>query len=486
MSRQYSRRVVTLNQDRLGYGVKGKNPFGRCVLEIKENILKISLYVQNLKSGNYNFFIISVKEGKSVGILLSPVKVKDDGKFEIKIENDPDNIEKSYIPIENFNAIAIVESDTKELLSPLVGYTLEIVRWKNNFEIHHKNVVNPPKKSTFVENNNHSKSISSKKSISNLHMGESIVDVSSEETKVSLDVSDVLSEKTEISLDVSDVLSEETKISLDVSDVLSEKTEISLDVSDVLSEKTEISLDVSDVLSEETEISLDVSDVLSEKTEISLDVSDVLSEETKISLDVSDVLSEETEISLDVSDVYSELKSTPYLEPIYTPINIASYNEEANPIEPSTSSDALNYEKLRSEEIRSTVVITDEEFLALQSKSLKIDIHFTMQNNVKMQPFKKQNKDVSWVRISLDELIHLPVDIWEFINSPFIVSAYKKYKHLILGEVKDSPKEYYLGVPEQYLDEDKTVAIELGFFQFKCCDDSKEKVGMHGYWLKKF
>lgn len=109
-----------------------------------------------------------------------------------------------------------------------------------------------------------------------------------------------------------------------------------------------------------------------------------------------------------------------------------------------------------------------------------------IKRNPPMIPFQKQNRNVKWVRINLEEINYLPVDYFSYVSNPFILNAYKKYNHLVLGYVNDKLGEnYYLGIPEMYEETFQKTANNYGFMQFKCCDDTKVKDGEYGYWLSK-
>lgn len=132
------------------------------------------------------------------------------------------------------------------------------------------------------------------------------------------------------------------------------------------------------------------------------------------------------------------------------------------------------------EQLQNYKFITEEELINLKPKNTNID--FIFNNNLKMSPFEKQNKNINWVRLSIRELINLPIDFWLYANHPFILSAYYKNKHMIFG-VDNQKDEYILGLPDKYQPEYKGVLKKLGFLQFKCCKDKKPIRDDYGYWL---
>ena len=74
------------------------------------------------------------------------------------------------------------------------------------------------------------------------------------------------------------------------------------------------------------------------------------------------------------------------------------------------------------------------------------------------------------------------MDYYLYINNPFVLVAYYKNKHLILGK-NYQDNNYILGLPDIYQPEYKVILSKLNFVQFKCCQDKKTTRGDYGYWL---
>ena len=133
------------------------------------------------------------------------------------------------------------------------------------------------------------------------------------------------------------------------------------------------------------------------------------------------------------------------------------------------------------EQLNQYKFISEEELMSLKPKK-DVSINYMLENNAKMSPFEKQNRNVNWVRVSIRELINLPIDYWNLANHPFVLSAYYKNKHMIFG--CDAKKdEYILGLPDKYQPEYKGILKKLGFVQFKCCQDKLPIKNDYGYWL---
>lgn len=114
------------------------------------------------------------------------------------------------------------------------------------------------------------------------------------------------------------------------------------------------------------------------------------------------------------------------------------------------------------------------------SDAFKDEVEAILKSHTHMQPFQKQNRDVQWVRISLDEGLSLPDDVRSVLKDPFVENAYNQYNHLLLGKTTDDgTQRYYIGVPALYDPGDRVI----GFRQFKGSMDTTPVAGDYGYWL---
>ncbi|MCT4597078.1 MAG: DUF6128 domain-containing protein [Vallitalea sp.] len=115
-------------------------------------------------------------------------------------------------------------------------------------------------------------------------------------------------------------------------------------------------------------------------------------------------------------------------------------------------------------------------------------IHNNLFNNYpNINPFECKQEDKQWIRIEPADIIYFPLDSWMLTNNTFLLNAYQKYKHLILGRDKNSfPNQSFLilGVPGIYYPKNKVAAHFYGFNDFECCSKAKTKVGEYGYWIK--
>jgi len=113
-----------------------------------------------------------------------------------------------------------------------------------------------------------------------------------------------------------------------------------------------------------------------------------------------------------------------------------------------------------------------------------LDIWKLFETNTPVAPFEKQNVDVQWVRISLDELKQLPFDMPRLLDSDFLRKSYEQNNHLILGKLSQGiMTRFVLGVPGLYDENEHRAAARLGFRQFKTLDGEPAAAGTPGYWL---
>ena len=106
------------------------------------------------------------------------------------------------------------------------------------------------------------------------------------------------------------------------------------------------------------------------------------------------------------------------------------------------------------------------------------------QNFSKIRPFKEQGESEEWVRITPNELNFLPEAFAHLHADMRVLTAYKKFNHLIFG--RKSYGEYVdiaFGMPDVYAVRNEEAVKASGFVGFQNCDCEKPLEGSHGYWL---
>ena len=70
-------------------------------------------------------------------------------------------------------------------------------------------------------------------------------------------------------------------------------------------------------------------------------------------------------------------------------------------------------------------------------------------------------------------------------NNSFLLHGYYNYHHLILTRIERRGEIlYYLGVPGNYYDREKQVAVMFGFESFECAEEPAQN-GDFGYYMMR-
>ncbi len=99
-----------------------------------------------------------------------------------------------------------------------------------------------------------------------------------------------------------------------------------------------------------------------------------------------------------------------------------------------------------------------------------------------INPFQDEREYLS---LSPADFVLFPAKYYRAANNSFLLHGYFNYKHLILARVEHRGEFfYYLGVPGNYYDREKQVAIMFGFESFECAVEPA-KTGDFGYYLMR-
>lgn len=188
-SRNYSRIFITLKQERPDFCLNSRPAMGRCIIEIRNGKGKLMTFIQGLKPDIlYKIHMISCGTEKSIGVSVGFIDIDNNGKGEMKWEFDPDNVGNSGINIENFNVIAFLVPGNNDITAPIVGYSDNVVLWKNNFKIFDKEEINENKELEDNDNIPETDKLNSKENqLNESSLQENLLD---EENKITQDDSD--------------------------------------------------------------------------------------------------------------------------------------------------------------------------------------------------------------------------------------------------------------------------------------------------------
>lgn len=99
-----------------------------------------------------------------------------------------------------------------------------------------------------------------------------------------------------------------------------------------------------------------------------------------------------------------------------------------------------------------------------------------------IRPF---NDEREYLSLSPSDFVLFPESYYRAANNSFLLHGFYNYKHLILTRVeRRSEVRYYLGVPGNYYEREKQVAVMFGFESFEC-DREPAKTGDFGYYLMR-
>jgi len=99
-----------------------------------------------------------------------------------------------------------------------------------------------------------------------------------------------------------------------------------------------------------------------------------------------------------------------------------------------------------------------------------------------IHPFRDEREYLS---IGPADFVLLPSRAYRAANNSFLLHGYYNYEHLILTRVeKRGEVLYYIGVPGNYYDREKQVAIMYGFESFECAQEPAQ-AGDFGYYMMR-
>lgn len=100
-------------------------------------------------------------------------------------------------------------------------------------------------------------------------------------------------------------------------------------------------------------------------------------------------------------------------------------------------------------------------------------------------PVRPFGDDREYLRISPGDFVILKDRSYRLANNSFLLHGYFNYKHLILHRSRQQGENiYFVGVPGNFFDKEKEVAILFGFESFECAREPA-KDGDYGYYMMR-
>lgn len=99
-----------------------------------------------------------------------------------------------------------------------------------------------------------------------------------------------------------------------------------------------------------------------------------------------------------------------------------------------------------------------------------------------IQPFHDER---DYLSLTPSDFVLFPDRFYRAVNNSFLLHGYYNYHHLILARIERRGEIiYYIGVPGNYFEREKQVAIMFGFESFEC-ETEPAKTGDFGYYMMR-
>lgn len=453
-SRRYSRNFVPLKQDNQKHNLDFRPSLGRCIIEIKDNKGKITLYAQGIKPKNdYYLEFIGFEKGNIKNASLGKFNVDDYGKGEFSVYFDPDNIEN--YKIEDFNVISVMVKEDKDISSALVGYTENEIDWEDNYK--QNAIINIPKEDCgCVEKpeNNTGNNNNQDKEDNKTDIEQGLID--KEEGLLEREQGLIDKEKGLIDREENNIklpLDEYERKLKDKLDNLAEKEKGLAEKEQGLLEKEralkEGNLPIDDKELREKELEL-----IKKEMELIKIEQELINRERKLirtnpTSDRERGLIEKEKGILEREQGLLE-REKGLIEKEKGLLDIEKGIREKNKYTKKDIEEKSNHESFKEMLDKLKKNMLNIENLKIEEKGNK-NINYIKNNNATMTPFVNNDENIKWYRISPYELSSLTEDSYKYSNNPFVFTSYKKYKHLMLGIDNSKEEEsYILAIPCRY------------------------------------
>ncbi|MBU3193248.1 hypothetical protein [Clostridium algidicarnis] len=123
--KSYSRYFVILQEDEKGCALASdKQPSGYSKIELKNEKLRMSYYVQNLKREDNPYYMLIVCNKRDVNkiINIGVLNIDDNGRADVSYEFDADNIGGTGIALEDIGGTAILKRSNSKRTIPMSGF----------------------------------------------------------------------------------------------------------------------------------------------------------------------------------------------------------------------------------------------------------------------------------------------------------------------------------------------------------------------------
>ncbi len=93
--------------------------------------------------------------------------------------------------------------------------------------------------------------------------------------------------------------------------------------------------------------------------------------------------------------------------------------------------------------------------------------------------------DRDYLTIGPNDFVIFPSRYYQLVNNSFLLHGYHNYRHLILARLERRGEiRYYVGVPGNFYEKEKQVALMFGFESFECREEPVRS-GDYGYYMMR-
>lgn len=99
--------------------------------------------------------------------------------------------------------------------------------------------------------------------------------------------------------------------------------------------------------------------------------------------------------------------------------------------------------------------------------------------------FPFEGQEVECIRLNLNDLREFPQKYWYLGKNSFLLHGFFNYRHILLGQTEErGKKEYFLGIPGVFQNQERLMASMFGFPGFRTAKAAEYKTGNFGYWYR--
>ena len=92
--------------------------------------------------------------------------------------------------------------------------------------------------------------------------------------------------------------------------------------------------------------------------------------------------------------------------------------------------------------------------------------------------------DMQCIQLELKDLRSLPKKYWYLGNNSFLLHGYFNYKMVLFGYMEAEQRQWFLGVPGVFSNQEQLMAGIFGFPEFRTKQMTRQKTGEFGYWYR--